>query len=272
MNKSNSPHNKRPADLAGTRYWNSIWDRENSKHVDLRSYYDFRLSRYFHQLIKPGSRVLEVGCGGSVWLPYFAKYLQCEVWGIDYSESGVALALSNLAVEDVSGKVVLGDVFDDHEIPQGHFDILWSCGFVEHFSDPQFVVRKLSKFLKPGGIMITLVPNLEGFVGWLHKVVDREVYEAHIKIDRKMLDAIHSNAGLEVVMSAQYLGVFSIGVVNFNRFRARLPRYFDAIFWLGVLSIQQGICLPFRVLDFHPETKLFSPWIIGAYRLPFSAE
>lgn len=215
---------------------------------------------------------MEVGCGGSVWLPYFGKYLKCEVWGIDYSESGVSLALRNLEAEGVSGTIIMGNLFDNQELPKRFFNIVWSSGFIEHFKDTRYAVGKLSKFLKPGGVIITLVPNLGGVVGRFHKVVDRVVYDTHIKIDPQILDAVHTNAGLEAVVSARYLGVFSIGVVNFNRFRALLPRCVDALFWAGVLGIQQSICLPCRILDFHPETKFFSPWIIGAYRLPLVAE
>ena len=31
-------------------------------------------------------KLLEIGCGGSAWLPYLAKESGFEVYGIDYSE------------------------------------------------------------------------------------------------------------------------------------------------------------------------------------------
>ncbi len=254
-------------DLAGEEHWNSIWAREREKRFDLRSYYDYRLSQLFNKFIASGSRILEVGCGGSAWLPYFAKHLKCEVWGIDYSEPGVALASRNLKIENVSGTVVLGDVFETKDIPECYFDVVWTGGFVEHFDDISVVIRKLATFLKPKGTIITLVPNLDGFIGALHKTVDRKIYDTHSKIDPKMLDEFHLNADLEVILGADYFGVFSIGVVNFNRFRSRLPRVCNNLFWLGMVLLQQGICLPFRILRFHRESRLFSPWILGIYRL-----
>ena len=266
-----TPHNN-SHNLAGMEHWDFVWKRVGVNRVNLRSYYDYRFARLFHTLITQGSKVLEVGCGGSVWLPYFARYLQCEVWGIDYSEPGVSLALSNLEAEGVSGTIVLGDVFNNHEVPPCFFDVVWSAGFIEHFNDIQWVVGKLAKYLKPGGMMITLVPNLDGFIGWLHRVVAPKVYQAHVKINPEMLDNLHTGVGLEVLSQAHYFGVFSIGVVNFNHFRARLPRLFDVIFWSTILVTQQSMCFPFRLLNFHPETILFSPWIIGVYHLPQSED
>jgi 2-polyprenyl-3-methyl-5-hydroxy-6-metoxy-1,4-benzoquinol methylase len=257
-------------DLAGREYWNVIWESGDIRRYNPRSYYDYCLSKLFHQLITPNSRVLEIGCGGSRWLPYFAKSLQCEVWGIDYSTAGVALTQRHFEADRVAGTIILGDAFDNHQLPQKYFDVVWSGGFVEHFADVSSVVRKLSAYLKPNGLMITLIPNLEGCIGWLHRVVDRQVYEAHVKISPQVLDAAHCSVGFVQVLPSRYFGVFSLGVVNFNRFRKRLPRFLDRLLWLGVLAVQQGICLPCRICDVHPESKSFSPWIIGAYRLPFA--
>jgi SAM-dependent methyltransferase len=182
----------------------------------------------------------------------------------------VALTQRHFEADRVTGTIILGDAFDNHQLPQQYFDVIWSGGFVEHFADLSSVVRKLSAYLKPNGLMITLIPNLEGCIGWLHRVVDRQVYEAHVKISPQVLDAAHRSVGFEPVLPSGYFGVFSLGVVNFNRFRRRLPRFLDRLLWLGVLAIQQGICFPCRICDVHPESKSFSPWIIGAYRLPFA--
>ena len=35
--------------------------------------------------------MIEIGCGGSRWMGYFAQRLQCDTWGIDYSAEGLRL-------------------------------------------------------------------------------------------------------------------------------------------------------------------------------------
>lgn len=253
-------------DLAGRTTWDDIWRRESARTADLRSYYDARISALFDAHVATGSRVLEVGCGGSVWLPLLAHRKRCEVWGIDYSRRGVELARANLERAGASGTIVLGDALADNDVPMDHFDVLWSYGVVEHFDDVEAVVRRLAKHLRPGGLMITLVPNLAGAIGWLHRVVDPEIYAGHMRLLPEDLDRAHLDAGLAVEGAARYYGVFSIGVVNFNRFRKRLPTLVDRLFWAAVIGTQQAACLPFRVVGKHPETRTFSPWAVGVYR------
>jgi len=253
-------------DLAGTLYWDRLWRRSAGQRVDLRSYYAYRLARLFRRFVAPGARVLEVGCGGSVWLPYLADRHGAEVWGVDYSPAGVALARANLAAAGVAGTVVFGDAFDAPQVPRRSFDVVWSNGFVEHFADVAAAVAALACYLRPGGIMITLVPNLEGGVGWLHRVIDPEVYAAHVRVSPRLLDHAHRRAGLRGVAPARFFGVFSLGVVNFTRLRRRLPARLDAVLWRTLVGIQQAVCLPWRLLHVAPESRLLSPYVVGVYQ------
>lgn len=255
-------------DLAGVGVWDSIWRREKGRRINLLSYYDDRLSRLFRRFLKPNSKILEAGCGGSVWLPFFGKYLGCEIWGVDYSPEGVELAQDILKDEGVQGRIVYGDAFHNKILPQDYFDAVWSYGLIEHFNDVGGAVEGLVSYLRPGGVMITLVPNLHGLVGRLHKLADKEIYDAHIRISPLEMDSFHRQAGLEPVLSARHFGVFSVGVVNFNRLREKLPRAMDRVVWAGVLGFQQAVCLPFRLLNMHPESSMFSPYVIGVYRRP----
>lgn len=266
MNRLELRTDQVPDDLAGASYWDHIWMRERSRRFSTWSFYDYRFDLVFQRLIPRGSRVLEVGCGNSRWLPHFARRYGCEVWGVDYSEPGVALAKRNLEVDGVDGRIVLGDALVNGLIPEGYFDVLVSFGLVEHFSSASWVIRTMARYLKVGGIMVTSVPNLSGFVGWLHRAADQSVFQAHVVMRPCELDAAHGLAGLEVAVPATYFGVFSLGVVNFNRVRSFLAPWFDKILWTSVIIFQQVICAPFRVCGLYPETAIFSPWILGAYR------
>lgn len=254
-------------DLAGKPYWNEIWKETKGRSANIKAnYYHYRFDKLFRTLIPKHSRILEVGCGGSVWLPYFGKTFESEVWGIDYSEVGVGLAKRNLQTQGLNGKIIFGDVFKNEEIPKNYFDVLWTYGFIEHFDDPQKVVARIASFVKPGGLVITLVPNLMGAIGWLQKMVDRGVYSKHVIISPRLLDDIHQKVSLQPVISARYFGIFSIGVVNFNHIRRQLPKMIDAIFWFLVRLTQHLVCFPFWISRLEPESRLFSPYIIGVYK------
>ena len=81
----------RNTNLIGSEQWDSQWaiSRAPRRLRAWRDYLSWRLARVFRQHIKPGDRVLEVGCGGSRFLPYFARDLGAEVWGLDFAPAGV---------------------------------------------------------------------------------------------------------------------------------------------------------------------------------------
>src|SRR5664279_5105299 len=114
-----------------------------------RDYVSWRFARIFREYIKAGDRVLEVGCGGSRLLPYFAKDLGAEVWGFDFAPAGVNNAKAALARAGVEGRIYRGDLFGNAGVPLDFFDVVYSGGFIEHFTDTTDAVRHIVRFAKP---------------------------------------------------------------------------------------------------------------------------
>ena len=108
-------------------------------------------------------KLLEKGCGGSAWLPYFAKEFGFEVYGIDYSELGFQQAAPVLENEGVEGELVCADFFSPREHMLGAFDTVGSRGVVEHFEDTATWALAFSTFLRPGGVVN---PSLISFENW----------------------------------------------------------------------------------------------------------
>src|SRR5687768_7548575 len=69
------------------------------------------LERRLHDLLartlapRRGQQLLEIGCGGSRWLPYFAVEHGLKVTGVDYAPLGCALARRVLDKEGVKGEI-----------------------------------------------------------------------------------------------------------------------------------------------------------------------
>jgi len=110
------------SDRASKAYWDSIWEFSalpKQFHFDerktLNNYFNHKLHHYlskiFSSINTSEKRLLEVGCGGSMWLPYFSKQFGFEVWDIDYSEIGCERAEEILTREKVRGQIVYGDFF-----------------------------------------------------------------------------------------------------------------------------------------------------------------
>lgn len=169
---------------------------------------------------KPGS-LLEVGCGNSVWLPYLAKKRNLRVSGVDYSEEGCRLARKRLEAEGVEGTVYCCDLFTTDAAAAGQFDFVYSLGVVEHFSDVVGVLSHLLKFVKPGGCLLTEVPNLYSMHGVMSYLYQPALLRKHRIVTRDGLLAGYRTAGL-LEPRCDYVGRFSLGVTAWGAYQ-RFP-------------------------------------------------
>jgi cyclopropane fatty-acyl-phospholipid synthase-like methyltransferase len=82
-------------------YWDNLWESDSDAkasdpnpsdiHQWVNQRFDTYFSNIFQQIDTKGKKLLEVGCGGSIWLPYFAKEYGFKITGLDYSEQGCIL-------------------------------------------------------------------------------------------------------------------------------------------------------------------------------------
>jgi SAM-dependent methyltransferase len=249
-----------PADIARVGYWESVWKRKTSVRKFSRlSYYDFRLAQVFATLLMPGARVIEIGCGGSRWIGYFAERLHCDTWGIDYSADGLRLTARSNAGNPII-HLIAGDFFDESLLPREFFDLIYSRGFIEHFSRSARVTRRMGQILRPGGSVVTMIPNFISFYGAVQKLANREIFDKHLLLDRALLDDAHRAAGLKPVLPAEFFGCFGPGVVNYGPGKG---------FLLPPIKLaQQAVCWTLRALRLDLESRIASPYILGVYRKP----
>ncbi|MBI2468910.1 MAG: class I SAM-dependent methyltransferase [Candidatus Rokubacteria bacterium] len=193
---------------------------------DERRLRDRRLLELFarYGILTAGSPVLEAGCGRSPWLPYLARRWGCQVVGLDLEPLAVELARANLAGAGVVGEVLCRDAFvlEVNADLVGRFDLVYSMGLVEHFPDPVERLGRLARFLKPGGRILTTVPNLRGFNWVLQRLADLERLEMHVLYDVRRLTRVHEAAGFETV-AAGYAGFFDAYLSAAGPSAGRLP-------------------------------------------------
>ena len=67
--------------------------------------------------------------------------------------------------EGVSGEVLHQDMFHPDPRLLEAFDFVLSNGVVEHFEDPKVALAQLAAFLKPGGLVLTIVSQLYRLAG-----------------------------------------------------------------------------------------------------------
>ena len=100
--------------------------------------------------VKPGSDILDIGCGFGASSLYLAKHYAATVTGITISSVQVEIAINAAAREQLEAKFLLMDAeaMDFHK----QFDLLWAAESISHFEDPTEFFASASRLLKPGGI------------------------------------------------------------------------------------------------------------------------
>ncbi len=195
-------------DKAGEQYWSAVWNTTNLPESintldnSLGNRINIRYHELFINLLKSeetsGKKMLEVGCGNSVWLPYFSKEFGMLTDGLDYSEAGCEQSRKIFKRDGVNGNIHLGDMFNPPGELVGKYDFVISMGVIEHFSDTSEVIRVLKRFLKPGGILITSLPNHNGLLGLIVKVFNRPLFNIHYLIDVKHIKDGYNDNGMQL--------------------------------------------------------------------------
>lgn len=258
--------------LTDKGYWRAVWRDEemlpaavNPADRTLYNTVNLRLHEVFTAYMKdlpPGALAMELGCAQSEFLPYFARQFGVRVAGLDYDENGCARARAMLARDGVAGEVICTDMFAPPPGWGGAADILFTYGLVEHFVDTAAALRACAAFLKPGGVMITVIPNLAGVLGAAQKILDREIYDIHVPLTREQLAAAHEQAGL-AIMRAEYFMAVNNNMLTVRRMKSR--------FWHKALRRLLSLTTkPFWLLEQAgvrlPVSRAFSPYILVVAR------
>ena len=132
-------------------YLSVVYDEKSHPYNE----YPMKLCIYLFNLfeLKKGMKLLEPGCGRGDFLDNFKK-LNLDVEGVDISSESLHF--------DNDLKIKLCDV-EKEELPFSNdtFDVVFSKSFIEHLSKPEKYLEEAFRVLKPGGLLLTLVPDWE---------------------------------------------------------------------------------------------------------------
>lgn len=160
-------------------YVQEIWDRGYERlEFEIAAPTD-QVRQWLERSAKGRSgRCLEIGCFPGRYLAVMGE-LGFELNGIDLTprvdpEMKTWLQDQGYRV----GRIVRGDFFADHG--GAKYDVVYSVGFLEHFTDWESVLRRHAELVADGGMLLLNVPNFTGwFQRFFHKAVDRENFERH---------------------------------------------------------------------------------------------
>lgn len=105
--------------------------------------------------LKPGDRLLDVGCGWGSMAVHAAREYGAEVVGITLSREQAAFARKRIADEGLTDRVEIR-VQDYRDVRDGPYDAISSIGMAEHVGTERYreYAEDLYALLKPGGRLL----------------------------------------------------------------------------------------------------------------------
>jgi SAM-dependent methyltransferase len=119
----------------------------------------------------------EFGCFPGRYLAFIGT-LGYDVSGCDLTPRTEELSIWLASLGVRVGNVVNADALSI--APTAQYDLVYSIGFIEHFSDYSKIIEAHDKKLRPGGSLILACPNFRGTVqNYLHRTFDRQNLDLH---------------------------------------------------------------------------------------------
>ncbi len=118
-------------------------------------YFSLEREMFKNAVNRKDLKILDIGCGTGVLGAYFKKNQNCEVFGIEISESAFIIAQNNL------DNVIKANIeIIDLPYQNNTFDYIVMGDVLEHLINPVATIKKLYGVLKPGGQILITVPNI----------------------------------------------------------------------------------------------------------------
>jgi ubiquinone/menaquinone biosynthesis C-methylase UbiE len=165
--------------------------------------------------IRPDARILDLGCGpGTITLDLAARVSRGSVLGVDLHPGQVNQARERAQERGVTNVVFEVGSVESVTLPARSFDVVFAHALFEHLTAPVDVLRRVSTFLRPGGLMAMRSPDWGGFV--VHPDADGlepalEAYEqlqkcngGDLRAGRKLGAWLEAAGFDDVVRSASY--------------------------------------------------------------------
>lgn len=166
--------------------------------------------------VPDGSRVLEIGAGGSHTLGALVTRRGCVGLGVEPDEAGVHSARRHAEAGGGELGLIRGDGFA-LPFPDGTFDVVYSLGLIEHFPPARSadLVAEHVRVCRPGGRVIVTVPNFWNVPHTLNKALlgPRYPYYPERSFTPSHLRTTLRRAGLRVTAGDGLLPLWGLAMI-----------------------------------------------------------
>lgn len=201
-----------------------------------------------------GSKVLDVGCNDGALMELLKDKRDCEVYGIDLSETAIAKATEK------GLQAIIGDAekipFDDNS-----FDVVLCVETLTHIYGIEKALKEMRRVLRPGGILLGCVPhkNMQAHVWNDARLYRRQFDEKEL---RDMIEPQFPMCHLRILTGAQFAiawassfmqdkpaeMLFKAGGNNTDKWESEIQKETKTRVWFG--PTQLGGTVYYRMLGF----------------------
>jgi SAM-dependent methyltransferase len=207
-----------------------------------------------------GKKALEIGCAPGKWIIFLEKERGYLMDGCEYLHSAVITTEKNLAMNGLSHSRVYEGDFLTCDFGEQKYDLIISLGFIEHFNDPDIVIRKMMGILKPGGFLLIGIPKLTGLNYFFAQQVDKTIKNR--LLPRHNLDIMNSRFFIRIS------DVFVLTPIKISCIGAFEPALFDissSPLWVKIIFYLCTIMFHNRFCRFI-NAEWYSSYLMAAYR------
>ncbi|WP_256003133.1 class I SAM-dependent methyltransferase [Pedobacter deserti] len=245
--------------LTDRAFWVKYWESKTDLAVPIPD--DYLFHSELASLIQSQNVQTAIELGGfpGYYAVFLKRYFNLDVTLLDYfihePVTRALLEANGLGVHDIA--VIETDLFSYK--PEKQYDLVLSCGLIEHFKDTADIIQRHIDFVRPGGSLMITLPNFRALNGWFQKRFDKENYDKHNIdcMDPQLLRQICERAGLDVVQS-RYYGHFSLWLENEKEKPATVRLLKKTLWFAGKVFT--------KVLPFN--SRALSPYIMLEARKP----
>jgi methionine biosynthesis protein MetW len=149
--------------------------------------------------VRPGSKVLDLGCASGYLMDHLRRTKACEVVGIEPDPEAVAQARSH-------GHLVIAEPAEAGGIAAvaryGPFDHIVLADVLEHTADPETLLQRSIPLLGPDGTAIVSLPNVVSLMARLRLMLGIWRYQDNGIFDRTHLRFFTFRSARELLLSS----------------------------------------------------------------------
>ncbi|MXV51656.1 methyltransferase domain-containing protein [Pedobacter sp. HMF7647] len=246
-------------ELTDLTFWKEYWESKKGLAFKVPENYTFH--KQLKQIVKDDNikSAIEIGGFPGYYAIYLKKYLSVDTSLLDYyihpEIVKEVLEVNGLRRNDID--VIEADLFS--AVPERQFDLVLSCGLIEHFEDTTDIISRHLKYLKPGGTLFITLPNFLGVNGWVQRTFDKENYQRHNVEAMDISNLVQAAVSLRLHdIDIYYHGGFSIWLENWRE-KSLLTKAFIKALWLAGK-------IPTKMFRF--ESLELSPYIVMTAKKP----